>query len=302
MFSYNITRKVIFMNLLEDLNNPLWKSKNVIYCYTNLINNKKYVGQTTRTLKRRHIEHISEKNNDNQKGFNSSFHNAIRKYSIDSFKLEIIHFGKTLEELNYFEKFYIRYYNCLNKKYGYNISSGGSNGNPYAGKTEEEMNQIWSIERRESISKKMKGRTFSEETKQKLSKANKGRTFSEETKQRMSKNHANVSGKNNPMYGKDKSYYCFSGKFGKDNPKSLLIAQFDINMNLLNIWHGTREIERNLGIDNGTISKCCKGKQETTKDEFGNKKKYKWMYLTDVSDEILLNYIIKNMQVKLEVN
>ena len=30
-----------YMNLLEDLNNPLWKSKNIIYCYTNKINNKK---------------------------------------------------------------------------------------------------------------------------------------------------------------------------------------------------------------------------------------------------------------------
>lgn len=36
----------------------------------------------------------------------------------------------------------------------------------------------------------------------KLSKINKGRKFSIETRQNMSKNHANVSCKNNPCYGK----------------------------------------------------------------------------------------------------
>ena len=39
-FSYNIIKEMIFMNLLDDINNPLWEEKGVIYCYTNLINNK----------------------------------------------------------------------------------------------------------------------------------------------------------------------------------------------------------------------------------------------------------------------
>lgn len=49
-------------------------------------------------------------------------------------------------------------------------------------------------------SKRMTGRIVSEETKRKLSE----RIVSEETRKKMSENHADVSGSNNPRYGKGK--------------------------------------------------------------------------------------------------
>ena len=42
------------MNLLENMDHELWESKNVIYCYTNKINGKRYVGQTVQKLRKRH--------------------------------------------------------------------------------------------------------------------------------------------------------------------------------------------------------------------------------------------------------
>ena len=36
------------MNLLDDMNDEGWKTKCCIYCYTNLLNNKKYIGQVNR--------------------------------------------------------------------------------------------------------------------------------------------------------------------------------------------------------------------------------------------------------------
>ena len=49
------------MNLLENMDHELWESKNVIYCYTNKINGKRYVGQTVQKLKKRHGQHLSGK-------------------------------------------------------------------------------------------------------------------------------------------------------------------------------------------------------------------------------------------------
>ena len=49
------------------------------------------------------------------------------------------------------------------------------------------------------------GYTHSEETRAKLSEAHKGKTLSQEHKDKLSENHADVSGENNPMYGKQHS-------------------------------------------------------------------------------------------------
>ena len=52
-----------------------------IYKYTNLINNKIYIGQTIQPLEERHKKHISQLND------NTYFHRAIKKYGIENFYL-----------------------------------------------------------------------------------------------------------------------------------------------------------------------------------------------------------------------
>ena len=89
---------------------------------------------------------------------------------------------------------------------------------------------------------------LSEETKQKMSEAHKGKQHSEEAKQKISE--ANKC-ENNPMHG----------KFGSDNPKAKKVGQYDKQtLELIKVWNSLIDVTRELGIDNSSISKCCKGK------------------------------------------
>lgn len=178
---------------------------NCIYAYVNKINNKHYIGQA-KDFNRRHRQHINESRRNNKKEYNLPFNCAIRKYGVENFETIILKENlKTQCLLNLYEYYYIDKYNSLSKNgCGYNIASGGSNGNPLAGKTEIEMKEI-----KRKISETHKGennpfygKCHTEETKQKLSEVNKGKKHSEETKQKISQ--AN-KGENHPMYGKHHS-------------------------------------------------------------------------------------------------
>ena len=90
---------------------------------------------------------------------------AFNKYGKENFEIKIlIDNVESEEKLNEYEKFFIKRYKTLVTEWGYNISNGGENGhNNFAGKTEEEMKEIC---------------------------------------KKISENHADVSGENNPMYGR----------------------------------------------------------------------------------------------------
>ena len=92
-----------------------WK----IYVYTNIINQKKYVGQTSQTLKRR-----AGKNGNSYQGC-LHFCNAINMYGWENFMPIIVNDNLTHREANILEQIYIIALNTRNKKYGYNIANGG---------------------------------------------------------------------------------------------------------------------------------------------------------------------------------
>lgn len=61
-----------------------------IYCFTNKINNKKYIGQS-RDLETRKKSHLRNYDNPNLVTYNGLFYRAIRKYGIDNFDYEILY-------------------------------------------------------------------------------------------------------------------------------------------------------------------------------------------------------------------
>lgn len=89
-----------------------------IYMYTNKINGKRYIGQTTRPLKKRHQQHLSQ--------HDTYFDKALAKYGEENFVLEVLEDNIFDEiELNKKEEYYISQYDTFN--YGYNLNRGGEN-------------------------------------------------------------------------------------------------------------------------------------------------------------------------------
>lgn len=148
-----------------------------IYKYTNLINNKIYIGQTKMSLEKRAV------NGHNYKG-SIHFYNAIQQYGWDNFKGDILEEVETVEMANEKEKYYISLYNSTNPDIGYNITSGG-----------------WNCEMSEEIK-----RVISDKAKERYKHPENnpmyGKKHSEESLEKM---REKKRGSNNPMYGKQLS-------------------------------------------------------------------------------------------------
>ena len=92
-----------------------------IYVIKNTVNDKVYIGQTKKSLANRFSNHKSAAN----KGKRYVLYYAMRKYGIDNFYIELLE-EVPYEKLNEREIYWIAKYNATNRKYGYNMSSGGN--------------------------------------------------------------------------------------------------------------------------------------------------------------------------------
>ena len=113
----------------------------LIYKYTNKINNKVYIGQTTEKLERRHHRHCFQHINDG-----TYFHRALKKYGIDNFNLEIVENNIPLIELDNREIYWIKYFDSYyTSGKGYNLTKGGKWGTSsqlLCGSAEEEIKNL----------------------------------------------------------------------------------------------------------------------------------------------------------------
>lgn len=60
-------------------------------------------------------------------------------------------------------------------------------------------------------------------------------------------------------------------KFGKENPFSIPVIQYDLNMNFIKRWECAAEAKRELKFKNGHINSCCNGLRKTAN-------KFIWKY------------------------
>lgn len=248
---------------------------NCIYMYTNKTNRKRYIGQA-KDFNRRHREHCLKCYNK------TPIDKAFNKYGEKNFEIKILAENiLTQEKLNEYEKFFIKRYNTLCKNNeGYNVAEGGY-GNPYIGKTEEELNKIKQKMKDNHAdingsNNPMYGKKHSKESKRKMSEKATGRKCSDETRQIMSKSQ---KGEKNNFYGKhhseDTKQKLSEANKGKNSPQSKKIAQYDKQINLIKIYDSIRQAERETGVDHSSISRCCKGKLKS----IGG---YIWKYAEEV--------------------
>lgn len=252
-----------------------------IYLITNLINDKKYIGQTIRKPKYRWAEHITNTLNPVM-----TVSYAMSKYGVENFIFEVIDECSSHDELNEAESYWIDFHNTFNG-HGYNMTSGGN------------LNTIVSEQTKIKLSKKtsgknngMYGKAHTDETKKKISDKNKGRVHSCETRKKLSDR---MIGNKHHMYGKHHSeetkrkisesqkgekgnFYGrthtdetknkmsmsnrMKGKTGIQHNCSKVVIQINkITNEELTCWFSISDVHRELGIDQSSISRVCRGKQ-----------------------------------------
>lgn len=121
----------------------------VVYLATNLINNKQYVGYTTKTLKERISTHIYKSRCKLNKHYFYLFKQALRKHGTDNFKWEVLEECFTKEECCKKEIFYISKYNTISPN-GYNLTEGGNGGfqsDETKLKISESVKKYWEVNR-----------------------------------------------------------------------------------------------------------------------------------------------------------
>lgn len=188
-----------------------------VYVHRNKQNGKRYVGITSKPK--------PEHRWNSGRGYveNPYFYSAINQYGWDGFDHIILLEGVDEESAKHAEKSLIKFWHTNDRKYGYNLTTGGDG----------TLGYYPSEETRAKLSVARMRENLSEETLRRRSEGLRGRKFSEEHKK----------------------------KIGDGNSKR--IAMIDKSGNVIRVFRGAHDAETELKISHSHISQCCHGKRNT---------------------------------------
>lgn len=146
---------------MQFIDEDVFASKTGIYVIENMVNNKKYVGQTDERFIRRYWHHKCLLNNN--KHHNKKLQNSWNKHGKENFKFYVVHELGEEDSLNELEIMFIKWFNSIEN--GYNIQTGGQDEKLNTYISEETRKRVGQINRERMI-----GTKHSEETKEKMSK------------------------------------------------------------------------------------------------------------------------------------
>ncbi len=153
-----------------------------VYCITNLVSGKRYIGSSAKTFRRRWYQHRT----DLRRNCHSSkyFQSAWNKYGEGAFEFSILCTCQP-EHCLEMEQYFLDYFKSANREFGYNM-------NPTAGSN---LGRKFGPEMKPKISasskgnKRCLGRVLSAETKAKMSASHIGKSVSDEFRAKMSMVH-----------------------------------------------------------------------------------------------------------------
>jgi group I intron endonuclease len=138
-----------------------------IYKWTNLVNNKIYIGMTVNPRQR-----IAQYKNSAKYDSQDVIHRALRKHGFHNFTYELIAFFDNFYIANDAEIFYISLFNSRDRSIGYNVAAGGCRF------VDSEIGKLISIGLKKHYAthkSKMIGFKHSKESREKLSKSSMGK-------------------------------------------------------------------------------------------------------------------------------
>jgi len=141
----------------------------IVYKITNTVNNKPYIGWTSKTLSERFEQHIKDakKHVGNRK-----FYNAIKKHGDGVWRAEILIENVSNDEAKQKEIEYIQKYNSYMN--GYNSTLGGDGNNGLVMSEESNLKRSIALKGIPKNYDRMHGKNHSDETKSKISEAHLG--------------------------------------------------------------------------------------------------------------------------------
>jgi len=233
-----------------------------IYMIENLIDKKKYIGQSKNIKSRMYSHRHFLKTNTHANKF---LQESWNYHGVNNFKFEIIEVCEDCD-LDYYEKLYVEKYKTANENFGYNQTSGGCLGAIKTTSYIENMRKsqksipILQIDRNGNIIKEWTGAREA------------GKSLNYSQSNIWSCLHRN-------MYSYKGYIWIFKSEYDNsfnlyDYIKSMLsipIVQYTLDNEYIRTWSSTSEAGNALNIDKSSITNCSKGKSKTSKG-------YIWKY------------------------
>ena len=236
------------------------KKEYIVYCHTNLLDNKEYIGIT----KMHPAAKRWGKNGSQYKGC-LYFYNAIQKYGWDNFSHEILFDNLTQQEAFDKEQELIKKYNTIDKNFGYNLLPGGQ------GPDKEAIQKMKESHKDKKLSEEHK-KKISESLGQGVNNVNYGRKQTEKARKN---NSLAKSGQNHPNWGKHLKEET-KEKIKKGNSKKVI--QYSLDGDFIKEWDNAKEAAKELGFGYSAINNCLRNIRHTS---FG----YIWKYKDEENNE-----------------